>query len=200
VRISSITGGQGAEALAFARHKRSSGPFVSGLTPQDGRDDLQHTAAVRAVRQVDLESEASAQTNLYPSYVVAKTRLSSLAQFSRTGRWCAKFASHSAGGAAWTGGSNSCGTTIARGLALGASTPWFAQRGAAHFAKRSYADTKRIKCSRGRGTRAASRCMNSSGLITRCVVPSRQGVLSFSTTCPAALVCNRSSARAGRVM
>ncbi len=34
---------------------------------------------------------------------------------------------------------------------------------------------------------AASRCMNSSGLITRCVVPSRHGVLSFSSTCPAAL-------------
>jgi acetyl esterase/lipase len=28
----------------------------------------------------------------------------------------------------------------------------------------------------GRGTSAASRCMNSSGLITRCVVPSRHGV------------------------
>ena len=40
--------------------------------------------------------------------------------------------------------------------------------------------------------------MNSSGDITRCVVPSRQGVLSFSTTCPAALHCTRSSASAGR--
>ena len=71
-------------------------------------------------------------------------------------------------------------------------------------------------CSLGRGTRAASRCMNTSGdnlagralaelgpfgwlkqsiglfvsrVSTRCVVPSRQGVLSLSTTCPAALVC-----------
>ena len=34
--------------------------------------------------------------------------------------------------------------------------------------------------------------MNSSGDITRWVVPSRQGVLSFSTTWPAALACTRS--------
>ena len=81
-----MTGCQGTEALAFARRKRSSGPFTSGLTPQDRRDDLQLTAAVRAVLQVQLESEASAKTNLYSSYVVAKTRLSSLAQLSRTGR------------------------------------------------------------------------------------------------------------------
>ena len=44
------------------------------------------------------------------------------------------------------------------------------------------ADTKRIRCSLGLGTSAASRCMNSSGEVTRCVVPSRQGVLSLSTT------------------
>ena len=35
--------------------------------------------------------------------------------------------------------------------------------------------------------------MNSSGDITMCVVPSRQAVLSLSTTCPAALHCTRSS-------
>ena len=52
---------------------------------RDRRDDLQLAAAVRAARQVDLESEASAKTNLYSSYVAAKTRLSSLAQLSRTG-------------------------------------------------------------------------------------------------------------------
>jgi len=57
-----------------------------------------------------------------------------------------------------------------------------------------------IRCSLGLGTIAASRCMNPSGDITRCVVPSRHGVLSLSTTCPAALVCTRSLARAGRVM
>jgi hypothetical protein len=34
-------------------------------------DDLQLAAAVRAVLQVDLESEASAKTNLYPSSVVS---------------------------------------------------------------------------------------------------------------------------------
>jgi len=79
----------------------------------------------------------------------------------------------------------------------------------------------------GRGTSAASRCMNSSGLnlagralaklgpfgwrkqstglfasrlSTRWVVPSRHGVLSLSSTWPAALSCTRSSDSAGRVM
>ena len=66
----------------------------------------------------------------------------------------------------------------------------------AHFAQRSYADTKRIRRGRGRGTSAASRCMNSSGDMPRCVVPSRQAVLSLSTTYPAALVCTRSLASA----
>ena len=79
----------------------------------------------------------------------SNTRLSSRAQLSRTGLWCAQIASHSAGGAAWAGGSSSCGTTSARSLALGARKPW-----------------KRIRCSRGRGTNAASRCMNSSGDIS----------------------------------
>ena len=36
------------------------------------------------MRHGDLESAASAKTNLYPSYVAAKTRLRSLAQLSRT--------------------------------------------------------------------------------------------------------------------
>ena len=110
---------------------------------KDRRDDLQLAAAVRAVLQLEIESDASAKTNLYSSDVVAKTRLSSLAQIRRTGRWCMQFASHSAGFASCAGDSGSCGTTSARSLALGASTPWFAQqRGSAHFAKRSYADTK----------------------------------------------------------
>ena len=81
LRVFSITGRQGMEALAFARRKRSAGPFAFGLIPQDGRDDLQFpAAAVRAVLHVDVESEASAKTNLYSSYVVAQTRLSSRAQ------------------------------------------------------------------------------------------------------------------------
>ena len=88
----------------------------------------------------------------------SNTRLSSRAQLSRTGPWCAQFASHVAGSAASALSSGACGTTIGRSLALGASTPW-----------------KRIRCKRGLGTRAAKRCMNSSGDITRCVVPSRQG-------------------------
>jgi len=50
------------------------------------------------------------------------------------------------------------------------------------------------------GTNVAIRCLNSSGRITKCVVPSRQRVLSLSTTWPAALVCTRSLASAGRVM
>ena len=44
--------------------------------------------------------------------------------------------------------------------------------------------------------RAASRCLNSSGDLTRCVVPPRQGVLSLSTSGQAALVCTHSMARA----
>jgi len=55
MRISSITGCQGTEALAFARRKRSSGLSTSGLTPQDGRNDLEPAAAVRAMLQVELE-------------------------------------------------------------------------------------------------------------------------------------------------
>ena len=47
---------------------------------------------------------------------------------------------------------------LLRSLALGASTPW-----------------NRIGCSRGRGTSAVSRCMNSGGDMTRCVMTSRQG-------------------------
>jgi hypothetical protein len=38
------------------------------------------------------------------------------------------------------------------------------------------------ECSRSRDTSAASRCMNSSGDISRCAVPSRKGVLNFWTT------------------
>jgi hypothetical protein len=55
MRIFSITGCQGTEALAFARRKRSSGPSTSGLTPQDGRNDLELAAAVRTMLQVELE-------------------------------------------------------------------------------------------------------------------------------------------------
>ncbi len=76
-----------------------------------------------------------------------------------------------------------CSTTSGLSFAFGANTPW-----------------NLIRCNLGRGTNAASRCMNSSGLITRCVVPSRQGVLSVSSTCPAALSCTRSSDSAGRVI
>ena len=44
-------------------------------------------------------------------------------RLSRTRRWCAQFASHSAGCSACVGDSGTCGTTWARSLALGASTP-----------------------------------------------------------------------------
>ena len=47
---------------------------------------------------------------------------------------------------------------------------------------------------RGRGTSAARRCMNFSAETTGRVVPSRHGVFSFSTTCPAALHCTRRAA------
>jgi hypothetical protein len=71
----------------------------------------------------------------------------------RPGKAGACSMSHSAAVAASLAGSSSvagsCGTTIGRSLAFGASTPW-----------------DRMRCNRGRGTSAASRCMNSSGLIT----------------------------------
>ena len=65
----------------------------------------------------------------------SNTRLSSRAQLSRTGLWCTQFASHVAGFVASAPSPGSCGTTRARILALGASTP-----------------CKRIRCSRGLGT------------------------------------------------
>ena len=87
---------------------------------------------------------------------LARRGLQGWPKLSRTGWWCAPFASHSAGFVSWAATSGPCGTTSARSLAEvvdeGASTPWFAKRGSAHFAKRSYADTKRIRCSLGLGT------------------------------------------------
>ena len=53
---------------------------------QDCRNDLQLAAAVRAVLQVEVESGASAKTNLYSSYVAAKTRLSSRGR-TQTVQW-----------------------------------------------------------------------------------------------------------------
>ena len=89
---------------------------------EDRSDDLQRTAAVRAVLEVEFESEALEKTNLSSSCVVAKTRLSSRAQLSRTGLWCAQSASRVSGGAAWAGATGPCSTNCARSLALGAST------------------------------------------------------------------------------
>ena len=161
------------EPLLRRRTARRRAPASTvGLQPQVHEDLLDHRL---------LQDD---RNNLYSSYVAAKTRLSSFVQLSRTGRWCAQFASQSAGGTVCAGASASCGTTSARNLAFGASTPWFAQRGFAHFAQRSHADTKRIRCSLGLGTSAASRCMNSSGDITRWVVPSRQGGLQLQYDLP----------------
>ena len=53
-------------------------------------------------------------------------------------------------------------------------------------------------CDHGGG--AASRCVNSSGDITRYVVPSRHGVLSLNSVYLAALSCSLSSNSAGRMM
>jgi hypothetical protein len=54
------------------------------------------------------------------------------------------------------------GVTCARCLLLGEKTPW-----------------KRVRLTRGLGTRAASRAMKSSGSKMTCVVPSRYGVFSW---------------------
>ena len=51
-----------------------------------------------------------------------------------------------------------------------------------------------------RVTNAASRCMNSCGDVTKCMVPSRQAVFSLSTNVPTAFFRTRSLATAGRVM
>ena len=46
------------------------------------------------------------------SMSISNTRLSNLAQLSRTGRWCAQLASHSTGGVVCVGGSGSCGKLL----------------------------------------------------------------------------------------
>lgn len=74
-------------------------------------------------------------------------------------------------------------TTSARSFALCASTPW-------NLMRRTL----------GQATNMASRCMSSSGLMIRCMVPSRHGVFSFSSTCSDALICMRPSGGDGRVM
>ena len=70
---------------------------------------------------------------------LARRGLQGWPKLSRTGWWCAPFASHSAGFVSWAAASGPCGTTSARSLAEvvdeGASTPW-----------------KRIRCSLGLGT------------------------------------------------
>ena len=55
-----------------------------------------------------------------------------------------------------------------------------------------------MRYSLGRGTSAARRYVNSSGLITMCVVRSRQAVLRLSAT--ALLISTRPLGIAGRVM
>jgi len=91
---------------------------------------------------------------------MSTTRWRSRAQPMRPGRPWAGSASHSvmaAASVASSGRAGLCGITSARSLAFGASTSWFAQRGSAHFAQRSRADSKRIRYSLGRGTSAARR-------------------------------------------
>ena len=70
----------------------------------------------------------------------------------------------------------------ARSRQLGANTPWY-----------------RVRWARGLGTRAARRASQSCGENTMCVVPSRKGWVSSSTTRPVASTDRRSSAMAGRV-
>ena len=88
---------------------------------------------------------------------ISNTRLSSRAQLMRAGRPCAQPGSVAVSSDLPVACSGPCDTTMALSFAFGASTPW-----------------KRMSCSLGRGTSAASRCMNSSGDITMWVVPSRQ--------------------------
>ena len=60
----------------------------------------------------------------------------------RVGRLCVQIDSVAVSSDSPVVSSGARGTTSARSFAFGASTPWIAQRGSAHFAKRSYADTK----------------------------------------------------------
>jgi len=89
---------------------------------EDGGDDLELTTAVRAVLQVDLEHALEQPGR---------------AQLMRAGRPCAQLGSIAVSSDLPGACSGSCGTTMARSLAFGASTPW-----------------KRIRCSLGRGTGA----------------------------------------------
>ena len=51
---------------------------------------------------------------------------------------------------------------------------------------------------RGRGVSAFSRCMNSSGDITKSVVQSRRAIFNFRTTWPAAASCKPTILQSGR--
>ena len=75
------------------------------------------------------------------------------------------------------------GVTRERCLLFGANTPW-----------------KRVRFTRGLGTRAASRAMKSSGSKMTCVVPSRYGVFNWYRTLPFGVSDRRFSAIAGRLM
>lgn len=75
------------------------------------------------------------------------------------------------------------GVTRARCLLLGANTPW-----------------KRVRLTRGFGTKAASRAMKSSGSKMTCVVPSRYGVFNWYRTLPFGVSDRRFSEMAGRLI
>jgi len=136
---------------------------------------------------------------------MSKVRLSRCAQLKRCGRtWTVSTSISAAATAAvagFSGFGGPGGPTRARSFTFGASTPWSLMR-----------------CNLGRGTSAASPCMNSSVLITRCVVLSpdanspvdcwclaknratgpgrpeglsRHGVFNSSSTWPAAFSCTR---------
>ncbi len=90
---------------------------------EDGRNDLGLAAAeVRAVLQVDIESEASAKTNVYSSCVAAKTRSSSRPQLMRCGGAWTGSASHPAATAASVAAcacaDGCCGTSSGRSFAF----------------------------------------------------------------------------------
>ena len=141
---------------------------------QDGRDDLQFPAvALRAVPNVDVEHALEQRR---PADV-ASDGLDRL-EFARCGH-----SGHSSFGDRPVLLERRCGTTSERNLAFGAIAPW-----------------NLMRCDLGRGTSAASRCMKSSGLITKCVAPSHHGVFTVWPACHAALSGTRSSDSDGRLM
>jgi hypothetical protein len=133
---------------------------------------------------------------------MSKTRLSSRAQLVRCGPAGTMSISQLPAATAlvpsWGCADGPCSTTGGRSFAFGARTPCSRNGGAAHFAHRSYADTKPDQV-QPRPRHQRRQPLHELQRAHHRVIPSRHGVLSLGSTCPAELSCTRSSASAGWV-